>query len=147
MRDILSVAGRIAVTGNHCARSQTPFNRQVGVAAFGGTSLLFRPTRPLRAGSLETPKHGVPCFEGNETYLIAPPQRLLEAAPEAAKSAGVNAYVLSDEVKGESRVVGMVHAALARAVSKRGEPLLLPCVILSGGETTVTVRPRESGQV
>ena len=50
------------------------------------------------------------------------------------------AHILSDEIEGESREVGKVHAALARAVARRGEPFARPCVILSGGETTVTVR-------
>ena len=54
-------------------------------------------------------------------------------------------HVLSDEMEGESREVGKVHAALARAVAKHGEPFAKPCVILSGGETTVTIRPRQPG--
>lgn len=53
--------------------------------------------------------------------------------------------MLSDEVEGESREVGKVHAALARAVARRGQPFVAPCVVLSGGETTVTVRPRAAG--
>jgi len=55
------------------------------------------------------------------------------------------AHVLSDEIEGESREVGKVHAALARAVAQRGQPFAKPCVILSGGETTVTVRPQPEG--
>ena len=62
------------------------------------------------------------------------------AAAALARSAGLAAHVLSDEIEGESRVVGQVHAALARAVARRDEPFARPCVILSGGETTVTVR-------
>ena len=58
---------------------------------------------------------------------------------------GLQAYILSDEIEGESREVGKVHAALARAVARRGQPFARPCVILSGGETTVTVRPRAEG--
>ncbi|HBH39740.1 MAG TPA: glycerate kinase, partial [Curvibacter sp.] len=69
------------------------------------------------------------------------PQQSLEAAAEAARAAGLNAYILSDEMEGESREVGKVHAALARAVARQGQPFAKPCVILSGGETTVTVRP------
>jgi hydroxypyruvate reductase len=73
-------------------------------------------------------------------HLIATPQQSLEAAAAAAEAAGVRAHVLSDEIEGESREVGKVHAALARAVARRGAPFQPPCVILSGGETTVTVR-------
>jgi glycerate 2-kinase len=57
----------------------------------------------------------------------------------------MSAYILSDEMEGESREVGKVHAALARAVALKGQPFSKPCVILSGGETTVTVRPRQPG--
>ena len=56
--------------------------------------------------------------------------------------AGVEAHILSDEIEGESREVGKVHAALARAVARRGAPFAKPCVILSGGETTVTVKSK-----
>jgi hydroxypyruvate reductase len=62
-----------------------------------------------------------------------------------ARGAGLAAYILSDEMEGESREVGRVHAALARGVALRGQPFERPCVILSGGETTVTVRPRREG--
>ena len=68
-----------------------------------------------------------------------------QAAAALARSAGLPAHVLSDEMEGESREVGKVHAALARAVARRGQPFAAPCVILSGGETTVTVRPRAPG--
>jgi glycerate 2-kinase len=78
--------------------------------------------------------------------MIATPQQSLEAAAKAAREAGIEAHILSDEIEGESREVGKVHAALARAVAHRGQPFARPCVILSGGETTVTIRPRQPGQ-
>ena len=99
----------------------------------------------FEAGALETPKPGDARFAGHEVHLIATPQQSLEAAAEAARAAGIAAHVLSDEVEGESREVGKVHAALARAVARRGQPFARPCVILSGGETTVTIRPRLPG--
>jgi glycerate 2-kinase len=99
----------------------------------------------LESGALETPKPGDKAFEGHEVHMIATPQQSLEAAAAAARAAGLSAYILSDEMEGESREVGKVHAALARAVALRGEPFSKPCVILSGGETTVTVRPRQPG--
>ncbi len=101
----------------------------------------------LQSGALETPKPGVPAFVGHQVHLIATPQQSLQAAAEAARAAGLAAYILSDEMEGESREVGKVHAALARAVAKRGEPFAAPCVILSGGETTVTLRPQRAGAV
>ena len=99
----------------------------------------------LENGALETPKPGDAVFAGHEVHMIATPQQSLEAAAEAAKAAGLQAYILSDEMEGESREVGKVHAALARAVALRGQPFQKPCVILSGGETTVTIRPRAPG--
>ena len=99
----------------------------------------------LEAGLLETPKPGDAAFAGHAVHMTATPQQSLEAAAEAARVAGLAAYVLSDEIEGESREVGKVHAALARAVARRGAPFPRPCVILSGGETTVTIRQRQPG--
>lgn len=100
----------------------------------------------LESGALETPKPDDSVFEGHVTHVIAAPQQSLEAAAAAARAAGIPAHILSDEIEGESREVGKVHGALARAVALRGEPFARPCVILSGGETTVTIRPRRPGQ-
>jgi glycerate 2-kinase len=99
----------------------------------------------LEQGALETPKPGDPVFDGHEVHLIATPQQSLEAAAQAAHQAGLAAHILSDEMEGESREVGKVHAALARAVARRGQPFDRPCVILSGGETTVTVKKQREG--
>ena len=100
----------------------------------------------LQSGELETPKPNDKAFAGHETHMIATPQQSLEAAAKAAREAGIEAHILSDEIEGESREVGKVHAALARAAAQRGQPFARPCVILSGGETTVTIRPRQPGQ-
>ncbi len=94
----------------------------------------------LQSGAFETPKPGAAAFAGHSVQLIATPQQSLQAAAAAAQAAGVPAHILSDEIEGESREVGKVHAALARAVARRGTPFAKPCVILSGGETTVTVK-------
>ena len=99
----------------------------------------------LESGALETPKPGDAAFSGHAVHLIATPQQSLEAAAELARTSGLQAYILSDEMEGESREVGKVHAALARAVALKGQPFSRPCVILSGGETTVTVRPQPAG--
>jgi len=103
----------------------------------------------LESGALETPKPGDVAFSGHEVHLIATPQQSLEAAAAAARKAGLNAYILSDEMEGESREVGKVHAALARATAKataKGTGAFeKPCVILSGGETTVTLKPLRAG--
>ena len=95
----------------------------------------------LAQGHLETPKPHDPVFHGHTLHMLATPQQSLEAAADLARAAGLNAYILSDEIEGESREVAKVHAALARAAAKGMGPFRKPCVILSGGETTVTVRP------
>ena len=100
----------------------------------------------LELGALETPKPGDPRLARCETHLIATPQQSLEAAADAARALGLRAYVLSDEIEGESREVGKVHAALARSTALGRSSFEAPCVILSGGETTVTVRPCAEGQ-
>ena len=103
----------------------------------------------LKSGALESPKPGDPAFsfEGHPhpVHLIATPQQSLQAAADAARSSGLDAYILSDEMEGESREVGKVHAALARAVAMHSQPFQKPCVILSGGETTVTIRKQAEG--
>lgn len=99
----------------------------------------------LQNGTLETPKPGDPRLARCQTHLIATPQQSLEAAALAAREAGLNAYILSDEIEGESREVGKVHAALARSTAEGKTAFQTPCVLLSGGETTVTLRPREPG--
>jgi len=101
--------------------------------------------RQLEQGALETPKPGDAVFTGHEVHMIATPQQSLEAAAAVARAAGIEAYILSDEIEGESREVGKVHAALARAVARGTGAWKKPCVILSGGETTVTVRPLRPG--
>ncbi len=94
----------------------------------------------LESGTFETPKPGDPRFAGHRLVMLATPQQSLEAAAAAARALGLDAYILSDEIEGESREIGKMHAALARAVARRNAPFGKPCVILSGGETTVTLR-------
>jgi glycerate 2-kinase len=99
----------------------------------------------LEQGALETPKPGDQVFVGHAVHLIATPQQSLEAAASAARAIGLDAHILSDEIEGESREVAKMHAALARSVARKGQPFRKPCVILSGGETTVTVKKRAEG--
>jgi glycerate 2-kinase len=110
-----------------------------GIAVPGGIMSL------LEQGALETPKPGDEIFANHEVHMIATPRQSLEAAAQVARAAGIAAHILSDEMEGESREVGKVHAALARAVARTGEPFAKPCVILSGGETTVTVKKLAAG--
>jgi len=96
----------------------------------------------LESGAFESPKPGDPRFAGHAVHMIATPRQSLEAAAALARAAGITPYILSDEMEGESREVGKVHAALARSVARSGTPFAKPCVILSGGETTVTVKSK-----
>ncbi|WP_323798039.1 glycerate kinase [Nisaea sp.] len=93
----------------------------------------------MDAGS-ETPKAGDPVFERTETHLVAAPQRSLEAAAELAAAKGYGAIILGDAIEGESREVAKMHAAIAAQVARHNQPAKAPLVLLSGGETTVTVR-------
>jgi hydroxypyruvate reductase len=77
--------------------------------------------------------------------LVATPQMALEAAAAVARQAGIEAHILSDSIEGEARDVGKVMAAIAMQTAKRGQPFSAPCVLLSGGETTVTVKGKGSG--
>ena len=99
----------------------------------------------LDSGAFESPKPGDARFAGHRVHMIATPQQSLEAAAAMARAAGLGVHILSDEIEGESREVGKVHAALARNIARRGQPFARPCVVLSGGETTVTVKSKGDG--
>ncbi|UTW07647.1 glycerate kinase type-2 family protein [Pseudomonas benzenivorans] len=92
----------------------------------------------------ETVKPGDPVLSRSHFQLIAAPQQSLEAAAAKAKAAGFATLILGD-LEGEAREVAKVHAGIARQVVLHGQPLKAPCVILSGGETTVTVRGNGRG--
>ena len=90
--------------------------------------------------SPEPPMPNDPRFAGNVVQVVASAARSLEAAGAVAEAAGVSAAILSDAIEGEARDVGLVHAALAREVVTRARPFKAPVVLLSGGETTVTIK-------
>src|SRR3954447_7883739 len=93
----------------------------------------------------ETPKPGDPRLANVSTVMIASPQLSLEAAADIARQAGVTPLILGDTLEGEAREVGRVMAGIARQTARRGQPALPPVVLLSGGETTVTVKGRGRG--
>jgi glycerate 2-kinase len=88
------------------------------------------------------PSPGDPRLAGNSITTIASAAISLDAAAELARERGIAAAVLSDAIEGEARDVGLVHAALAREVATRNRPFTKPVVLLSGGETTVTLRAK-----
>ncbi|WP_114393786.1 glycerate kinase type-2 family protein [Oleisolibacter albus] len=99
----------------------------------------------LESGRGESVKPDDPRLAGCETRLIATPQMALEAAAAVAAAEGVTPYILGDAIEGEAREVGKVMAGLTLQVARRGQPVAAPCVLLSGGETTVTVRGQGRG--
>jgi glycerate 2-kinase len=94
----------------------------------------------LESGAGETVKPGDPRLERIETKMIVTPQMALEAAAAVARDAGIPAHILSDRLEGEARDTGKILGGIALQVADRRQPFLPPCVLLSGGETTVTVR-------
>ncbi|MCK6453111.1 MAG: glycerate kinase [Alphaproteobacteria bacterium] len=101
--------------------------------------------RHLAQGQDETPKPGDPIFRDHEVRMIAAPQASLEAAAAIARGAGYATVILGDAIEGEARHVATVHAGIARQVRRHGQPAPAPAVLLSGGETTVTVRGKGRG--
>ncbi len=94
----------------------------------------------LASGATETPKPDDPRFAGHQHSIIATAQDALQAAAAHARALGIDTHILSDEIEGEARDVALMHAAMARQIATRGQPFTRPCLLLSGGETTVTVR-------
>lgn len=88
----------------------------------------------------ETPKPGDPRLARAEVRTVAAPMTSLRAAAQAAEAAGWRALILGDAIEGEARHVGAVHAGIAKSAALHGEPFAPPLALLSGGETTVTVR-------
>ena len=94
----------------------------------------------LESGRGESVKPDDPRLAGSEVHLIATPQSALEAAARVAQTAGLTPHILGDSIEGEARDVGKAMAGIARQTALRGQPFQAPCVLLSGGETTVTLR-------
>jgi glycerate 2-kinase len=101
--------------------------------------------RHFASGADLPPRPDDPVFANNEVRVIASAGLSLEAAADMARKSSVAAAILSDAIEGEARDVGLVHAAIAREVACRDRPFSKPVVILSGGETTVTLRGKGKG--
>ncbi len=113
--------------------------RKYGIATSPGVlARLMDPT-------LETPKPGDPRLARVDNRLIATPQASLEAAAAVARAAGFNPLILGNAIEGEAREAGIVHAGIAMQCAAHGQPAAPPCCLISGGETTVTVRAKGRG--
>ncbi|MDB5529748.1 MAG: glycerate kinase [Devosia sp.] len=112
---------------------------------------LYRLALPPAAAALlegdgnPAPLADAPGFAANTVRTIASAALSLESAADLARSQGVEAAILSDSIEGEARDVAQVHAAIAREISARNRPFRKPVVVLSGGETTVTLRGKGRG--
>ncbi|TXH81939.1 MAG: glycerate kinase [Rhizobium sp.] len=101
--------------------------------------------RHLKDGTDESPRPSDPCFAGNEVKLVASAAIALDAAAEAAREAGAETIILSDAIEGEACEVGREHAAIIAEIARRGLSSRSPLVVLSGGETTVTMKGKGKG--
>jgi hydroxypyruvate reductase len=99
----------------------------------------------LESARAESVKPGDPRLANAEVRMVATPQMALEAAARVAREAGVTPYILGDAIEGEARDVAKAMAGIARQVARHGQPFAPPCIMLSGGETTVTVRGQGRG--
>ena len=99
----------------------------------------------LNSSEADAPRTGDPRFAQNKVHVIASAAVSLEAAAAEARLQGIETVILSDSIEGEAREVGGVHAAIAREVAVRNRPFEKPILILSGGETTVTLRAKGKG--
>lgn len=100
----------------------------------------------LASDAARAPSPDDPAFAGNEVHVIASASVSLEAAAARAREIGIEAAILSDAIEGEARDIGRMHAALAREVALRNRPFEKPVVLLSGGETTVTISGNNYGK-
>jgi hydroxypyruvate reductase len=96
----------------------------------------------LRSDAANAPMPDDPRFAGNEVHVIASAAKSLQAAAAEAERQGVKVVILSDSLEGEAREVGFAHAAMAREIASSDRPYRKPVLLLSGGETTVTIREK-----
>jgi hydroxypyruvate reductase len=122
-------------------------SRQDALAAISAYGMKLPDTvmAHINSPAADAPQPSDEKFARNEVHLIASAAVSLEAAAEEARRLGIEAVILSDAIEGEAREVGSVHAAIAREVAARNRPFPKPVLILSGGETTVTLRAKGKG--
>ena len=93
----------------------------------------------LNSPAADAPKPDNPAFDKNVAYIVASAATSLEAAAAHARKRGWNAVILSDSIEGEARDIALMHAAMAREIALKNRPFEKPVVMLSGGETSVTI--------
>lgn len=124
----------------------TTFAEARALVAHYGMDLPPAVTRHLAEAREESPKPGDPRLAGTELRMIATPRMALEAMAAEARALGLAPLILGDALEGEARELGRVMAGIARSAAAHGHPLPAPCVLLSGGETTVTLPAEAKGR-
>ena len=124
----------------------TSFAEARALVAHYGMDLPPAVVAHLARGEEETPKPGDPRLAGAEYRFIATPMMALRAAADAARAAGITPVILGDALEGEAKEVGKVIAGIALSARAHGQPAGAPCVLLSGGETTVTIGKEGGGR-
>jgi hydroxypyruvate reductase len=117
----------------------------LAIAARYGIALPASIERLLRSGDGESVKPGDPRVARAASHMVAAPRMALEAAAAVARAAGWPVHILGDAIEGEARDVGKVMAGIVQYAARHGQPFSAPCILLSGGETTVTVRGQGRG--
>ena len=112
------------------------------IVAQYGLRLPERMLAHLQSPAADAPHPDDAVFSRNEHHVIASAAVSLEAAAEVARRHGIHAHILSDSIEGEAQDVARVHAAIAREICDRNRPFQRPAILLSGGETTVTLDGR-----
>lgn len=128
----LIASGPTLADASTCAQAQTILTRH-GIQHAGVH-------QALASGAWESPKPGDPRLAGHSHQVIASAWTGLAAAAQAAQAQGIACHILSDAMEGEARELGLAHAGMATSILRHGAPFQAPCVLLSGGEATVTVR-------
>ncbi len=130
-----------AVASGPTVPDPSTFAQARAVIAKYGIEVPASVKRHLAEAKHETPKH----LDNARARCIASPQQSLMAAAKVARDAGYRPIILGDAIEGEARDVGFVMAGIALQARRFGQPIKLPCAIISGGETTVTVRGQGVG--
>ncbi len=129
-----------AIASGPTVADPTTFAEAGAILARHGIETPPSVTAHIAAAREETPKPGDPRLATASTRMIATPRMSLDAAAAVAREAGITPLILGDALEGEAAEVGKLMAGIARAAATTGHPLPAPCVLLSGGETTVSVR-------
>ncbi len=133
----------VIASGPTVADATTYADARALIARYGITPSPAAAAR-LAAGADETPKPGA--LPHSEFRMIATPALALAACADAARALGLTPLILGDAIEGESREAGIVMAGIARSIATHGQPLRAPALLLSGGETTVTIGATKPGK-